>query len=300
MLERMPLEFRRDQLAVRVYPDRSTMGAAAGRLAAAMLRDVLAEPRRVARVLFAAAPSQLEALATLVGEPDIDWTRICAFHLDEYLGLPPGDDATFGAWLDQHAWLAAAPGRVEKLDPGAPDPGAECLRYGRLLADGGIDLALLGIGENGHVAFNEPHAASLDDPAPVAVVTLAHASRLQQVHDGTFADIADVPSQAMTVTMSTILASRAIVVTVPGARKSRGGRPGTRRSDRWVEPCVRAPAPPECCPRAGPGRRSPHRPVVTRADPEERPCAIPTAALGESQDGRASWRRSTRRPKERR
>jgi glucosamine-6-phosphate deaminase len=170
--------------------------------------------------MFASAPSQSEMLSTLAGAPEIDWPRVDAFHLDEYVGLAVGDEHSFGAWLDRHIFDLVRPGRVEKLDPSAVDPDAECRRYGRLLADGGVDIAFLGIGENGHVAFNEPHEADFHDRDLVKVVRLDGASRQQQVHDGTFAAADAVPVLAMTVTMSTVLASRVIIVTVPGPAKA--------------------------------------------------------------------------------
>jgi glucosamine-6-phosphate deaminase len=212
-------ELQRDRLQVRVFPDRRSMGMAAGAVAAARLRSVLAVSRR-ARVMFAAAPSQHEMLAALTLAPDVDWARVDAFHLDEYVGLARGDEHSFGDWLDRHIFDRVKPGRVEKLDPSAADPDAECQRYGRLLADGGVDIAFLGIGENGHVAFNEPHEADFDDQNVVKVVRLDGLSRQQQVHDGTFATVDAVPVLAMTVTMSTVLASRVIIVTVPGPAKA--------------------------------------------------------------------------------
>jgi len=196
------------------------MGVAAGVHAAGRLRSVLAAQPR-ARVIFAAAASQLEALDALVAEEGIDWARVDAFHLDEYVGLLQGDPRSFGRWLDDHIWTRVHPGRVERLDGGNPDPVAECARYGALIADGGLDLALIGIGENGHLAFNDPHVADFHDPLVVKPVEIDDTSRHQQVRDGAFPSFELVPRLAMTVTMSTILASRAISVVVPGAQKAR-------------------------------------------------------------------------------
>ena len=140
--------------------------------------------------------------------------------MDEYVGLPPGDEHAFGRWLDRHIFEVVHPGRVEKLDATTDDPAAECRRYGALLADGGLDLALVGIGENGHVAFNDPHVADFEDPEVVKPVLIDETSRAQQVRDGAFTTIDLVPRLAMTVTMSTILAARAISVVVPGPAKA--------------------------------------------------------------------------------
>jgi glucosamine-6-phosphate deaminase len=171
-------------------------------------------------VIFAAAASQLDMLDALAGEDGIDWSRVDAFHLDEYVGLPKGDPRSFGRWLQDHIWGRVAPGRVHLIDGANPDPGAESQRYGALLDDGGIDLGLIGIGENGHLAFNDPHVADFDDPLTVKPVEIDDTSRHQQVRDGAFPAFEDVPRLALTVTMSAILASRSLSVVVPGAQKA--------------------------------------------------------------------------------
>ena len=212
---------RHDRLGTEVLPDRAAMGAAAASYAARRLRTILGSSDR-ARVIFAAAASQNEFLDALAEEAGIDWSRVVAFHLDEYVGLPLGDERSFGEWLERRFWSRVRPGRIEKLDGGAAvnDPEAECGRYGRLLANGGIDLALLGVGENGHLAFNDPHVADFDDPLVVKPVEIDDTSRLQQVRDGAFPTFDAVPRLAMTVTMSAILTSRVISVVVPGAQKA--------------------------------------------------------------------------------
>jgi glucosamine-6-phosphate deaminase len=213
-------ELVRGDLRAVVLADRQALGAAAGAYAAGRLRELLdAQPR--VRVIFAAAASQLETLAQLAVEPDIDWSRVDAFHLDEYVGLPPGHPEGFGQWLQDRLWDKVRPGRIERMDGSAPaGPEAEAARYGALLADGGIDLALLGIGENGHVAFNDPHVADFEDPLVVKPVLIDDVSRHQQVRDGAFERFEDVPSLALTVTMSALLASRVISLAVPGGQKA--------------------------------------------------------------------------------
>lgn len=213
-------ELLRGDLRVVIGPDRAALGVAAGSYAAQRLRELLASQDRV-RVIFAAAASQLETLAQLTQEPDIDWSRVEAFHLDEYVGLPAGHPEGFGQWLQDRLWDIVRPGRVERMDAGNPaGPDAEAARYGALLADGGIDLALLGIGENGHIAFNDPHVADFDDPLVVKPVLIDEMSRHQQVRDGAFERFEDVPSLALTVTMSALLASRVISLAVPGPQKA--------------------------------------------------------------------------------
>lgn len=213
-------ELIRDHLRTVVLADRAAIGAASGAYAAERLRELLAAQSRV-RVIFAAAASQTEFLASLVDAGGIDWSRVEAFHLDEYVGLPVGHERSFGTWLDDHVWSLVHPGRVEKIDGGnAAGGAAEAARYGALLADGGIDLALVGVGENGHVAFNDPHVADFDDPVWIKPVEIDDTSRHQQVRDGAFDRFDDVPRVALTVTMSTIRACRAISLVVPGPQKA--------------------------------------------------------------------------------
>jgi glucosamine-6-phosphate deaminase len=212
--------FQRGRMRVVVLPDRPHLGEAAGTYVAERLRALLAGQDRV-RVIFAAAASQRETLDRLATEPGIDWSRVVAFHLDEYVGLPAGHPQGFGQWLQDRIWDQVRPGRVERMDGAAPaGPDAEAARYGALVADGGIDLALLGIGENGHVAFNDPHVADFADPLVVKPVLIDETSRHQQVRDGAFARFEDVPTLALTVTMSVLLASRVISVAVPGPQKA--------------------------------------------------------------------------------
>jgi glucosamine-6-phosphate deaminase len=212
-------EVQHDRLRTVVLPDRQAMGAVAARHAAERLRAVLAERPR-ARVIFAAAASQVEMLDALAAADGIDWSRVEAFHLDEYVGLQQGDARSFGRWLDDHLWSRVRPGRVELLDGANPDPAAECRRYAALLDDGGIDLGLIGIGENGHLAFNDPHVADFEDPLTVKPVEIDETSRRQQVRDGAFETIDAVPRVALTVTMSAILGARSLSVVVPGAQKA--------------------------------------------------------------------------------
>ncbi|HUQ77520.1 MAG TPA: 6-phosphogluconolactonase [Patescibacteria group bacterium] len=214
-------ELRHDRLVSHVLPDRAAVGVAAADHAGQRLKAILGRSER-ARVIFAAAASQAEFLDELAEMPDLDWSRVDAFHLDEYVGLAPGDERSFGEWLERRIWSRVRPGRIEKLDgaAAAADPDAECARYARLLNDGGIDLALIGVGENGHLAFNDPHVADFDDPLAVKPVEIDETSRRQQVRDGAFPTFEDVPRLAMTVTMSALLASRSISVVVPGPQKA--------------------------------------------------------------------------------
>jgi glucosamine-6-phosphate deaminase len=214
-------ELQVDRLNVKVYPDRRALGEAAG-LAAAVRIRAGQEKRGVLNLVFAAAPSQDETLEALRREPGIDWGRIEAFHLDEYLGLPEGSPRSFGRYLRDRLFGRLPLRSVHYLDGGAADAAAECERYARLLREHPLDLALLGIGENGHLAFNDPGVADFRDPLRVKVVELAAASRQQQVHDGQFGSLEEVPTRAITLTIPALFSARGALVAVPGARKADG------------------------------------------------------------------------------
>jgi glucosamine-6-phosphate deaminase len=212
-------ELKVDRLNVKVFPDRAALGQAAGLAAAARIR-VVQERQGEVNLLFAAAPSQEETLEALRREPGVDWGRINAFHLDEYLGLPPDAPQAFGQYLRKRLFERLPFRRVFYIDGSPPDERAECERYARLLRDHPIDLAFLGIGENGHLAFNDPGIADFEDPLWVKVnEELDAACRQQQVHDGQFRSLAEVPVRAITLTIPALLSARGALVAVPGGRK---------------------------------------------------------------------------------
>lgn len=215
--------FRKDSLAVRVYEDRGAMGIAAARDGAALLRRLLAQQEKV-RVVFAAAPSQNEFLEALCAAPDIDWKRVTAFHMDEYVGLDPAAPQGFGNFLRARVFDRLPFGQVYYLDGNAPDIAAECRRYGDLLAQAPIDIVFMGIGENGHIAFNDPPVADFSDPAPVKVVALDEICRNQQVHDGCFAAICQVPTHALTLTVPTLAGAKLHLCIVPAPTKAQAVR----------------------------------------------------------------------------
>jgi len=210
---------RVDKLEVEIYATRAEMGTAAAWDVAAQMRELLAQQERV-RMVFAAAPSQNEFLAALASFPDLDWSRVEAFHMDEYVGLPEDAPQRFGNFLRAHIFDLVRPGRVEYINGNAPDPEAECERYAKLLQERPIDIVCAGIGENGHMAFNDPHVADFEDPKVVKVVTLDEVCRQQQVHDGAFATIEEVPRQALTMTMPALMSARWITCVVPGPTKT--------------------------------------------------------------------------------
>jgi glucosamine-6-phosphate deaminase len=200
-----------------ILPDRQAVGRVAAHDIGDALRRALAGQDR-ARVVFAAAPSQSETLAELVRQDGIDWGRVDAFHMDEYIGLPPDHPARFANWLDQHLFTLVPFGTISRITPGA-DPQATCDDYGSRLRAESIDLVVCGIGETGHIAFNDPPVADFSDPADVKIVRLDSLTRQQQVDEGCFASLDEVPTDALTVTIPPLMSAAAIVCIVPGAHK---------------------------------------------------------------------------------
>ncbi len=192
-------------------------GVEAATVAADVIVTALAR-RGSARIIFASAPSQESMLTALGADERIDWARVRSFHMDEYLGLEREHPQGFGQWLQDRLPDAALAG-FERIDT-TGEQAAEAKRYADLIAAEPIDLTCLGIGVNGHVAFNEPGVAKFDDDTLVRTVQLTHASRLQQVDDGLFRTIDDVPSRALTLTVPALASSQAMVCTVLGEQKA--------------------------------------------------------------------------------
>lgn len=202
---------------IHVFDSRRDMGIAAAHDIAERLRASIADQGR-ARVVFAAAASQADALDELAVAPGIDWGVVEAFHMDEYLGLDPADPAGFGNWLRRHLFDRVRPGHVHFIEPGE-DPDQTARAYAEALASAPIDLVVCGIGANGHIAFNDPPVADFNDPLDVKVVELDLACRTQQVDDGAFPTVNDVPTHAITLTVPRLLNSGAMVCIVPGESK---------------------------------------------------------------------------------
>lgn len=205
--------FAREQ--IHIAPNRSSLGEVAAHEIARTFRDLLAIQPGI-RVIFAAAPSQAEMLASLRAEPGIEWARVTAFHMDEYIGLPEAARQNFRNWLRRELF-DHVPVRTELLVPG-DDPSAAARSYVRQLAASPIDVVCLGVGVNGHLAFNDP-PASFEDPEDARVVTLHAASREQQVSDGCFEALHAVPTQAITLTIPRLLRAGRLFCCVPGALK---------------------------------------------------------------------------------
>ena len=215
-------EFVVDALRVAVYEDRASLGRAAAAAVARAIADRQAAAG-LARVVFAAAPSQDEFLAALIAFDGIDWSRVVGLHMDEYLGLDADHPASFRRYLHEHLFrLAGLPADRLLLIPGeqADRPLRTCLAYEDALLLHPPDVVCAGIGENGHLAFNDPPVADFLDPVLVKVVRLDDACRVQQIHDGCFVGIEDVPTHAYTLTVPALLSAPMVSVVVPGPRKA--------------------------------------------------------------------------------
>ena len=208
-----------EKLTVKKADSRAEMGKLAAADCAETLRALLAEKETVS-MIFAAAPSQNETLAALAAEPDIDWSRVIAFHMDEYVGLANDHPQSFGTYLREHVFSLLPFKAIYYIHGDAADPAEECARYGKLLADNPVDIVCLGIGENGHIAFNDPGVADFNDPYPVKLAELDDVCRMQQVHDGCFPTIDDVPTHAFTLTIPSLTHAKHLFCSGPAATKA--------------------------------------------------------------------------------
>lgn len=206
-----------DRLDVRLAPNRAEMAAGAAADIAQTLKRHLA--KGPVKMVFAAAPSQSDTLALLAQDADIDWSRVTALHMDEYIGLPTDHPARFGLWLDEAIFARLPFAAVHHIRPeDFADPAACAAAYAAHFATP-PQLVVLGVGMNGHIAFNDPPFARFDDPADVSVVLLAEECRQQQVLDGCFNALADVPTHALTVTIPALMRAEEMICIVPGAIK---------------------------------------------------------------------------------
>ncbi|MGV3560913.1 glucosamine-6-phosphate deaminase [Larkinella arboricola] len=211
--------FNVDQLQVNLFENRQQLGLSAARAVAEKIKE-LQQNQDFINIIFASAPSQNEFLATLAQESGIDWTRIRAFHMDEYIGLPTDAPQSFGLFLKQQLFDQVGIREVYYLDGNAADPEQECQRYAALLEQYPTDIVCLGIGENCHIAFNDPHVANFNDPVLVKQVQLDLTSRMQQVHDECFESLDQVPEYALTLTIPALLRGKHLFCMVPAAHKA--------------------------------------------------------------------------------
>lgn len=208
-----------DKLEVKIFDTRAEMGAAAALDIKRKFCELLREKSYI-NVIFAAAPSQNEVLASLVADKEIDWSRIHAYHMDEYIGLPADAPQGFGNFLRAHIFDRVPFASVNLIDSSAVDAALEAERYGRLLDENLPDVVVMGIGENGHIAFNDPPVADFRDSKTVKAVKLDEICRNQQVNDGCFALIDEVPTHALTLTVPALTRAPYLFCIVPAPSKA--------------------------------------------------------------------------------
>lgn len=208
-----------DDLTVRISNSPLELTQDASVLATKYLKTLLSQ-QEVVRIILATGNSQLKFLAAMAANPNLDWSRITLFHLDEYLGIQAEHPGSFRYYLEHQVAQQVKPGFFHYLQGDALQPLAECDRYGHLLQQQGIDLCLLGIGDNGHIAFNEPSVADFNDPQIVKLVRLETTTRQQQVNGGYFSHLETVPHYAYTLTIPTICATKKIICLAGGSHKA--------------------------------------------------------------------------------
>ena len=221
-------EFKKDNLTVKVLESRAEMGDAAARDIHDRILALLDEKDEI-NMIFAAAPSQNDVLKALVSYEDIPWNRINACHMDEYVGLDKSAPQGFGNFLMAHVFGLVPFKSVNLIDCSAADPQIECERYAEVLKRHPTDIVVMGIGENGHIAFNDPPVADFNDPKWVKMVKLDDVCRQQQVNDGCFAKFTDVPEYALTLTCPTLMRATWKFCIVPAATKAEA----VRRTLTW-------------------------------------------------------------------
>ncbi len=218
-----PVDLQVDALQVRILPAQADLAVAAAAAAADCLRRAL-DRKGAARAIIASATSQIQFLASLTAIPGLDWSRITLFHMDEYLGIPADHPASFRRFLREHVLSRVQPRAFHFVAGDAPEPLDEVDRYAALLQAEPVDLCCLGIGENGHLAFNDPPVADFQDPRCLKLVELDEACRQQQVGEGCFPSLEAVPRYAYTLTIPTLCRADRLIGVVPERRKARAVR----------------------------------------------------------------------------
>lgn len=211
--------FKKDKLDVKIYKTRDEMGKAASEDIAIAIKALLSQKEEI-NMIFAAAPSQNDMLLHLCERDDIEWERINAFHMDEYIGLRPDAPQCFSNFLKKYIFDLKPFKSVNCINAAASTPEEECKRYSGLLKEYPVDIVCMGIGENGHIAFNDPHVADFNDKALVKPVSLDEVCRMQQVNDGCFASIDEVPKWALTLTVPALMNATYNFCVVPASTKA--------------------------------------------------------------------------------
>ena len=212
------ISLEKDKLAIKVFPTREEMGEAAALDAKEYLNDILSRKDEI-NVVFAAAPSQNDVLASLT-KMDIPWYRINAWHMDEYVGLDKADPHSFAYYLDEHIFKLVPFKSVHYIAGGGVTAEEMCANYAKELGKIHVDVVFMGVGENGHIAFNDPQFAKFDDPVKVKIVELDEVCRMQQVHDGCFPTFDDVPTHAITLTIPALMEADRLFNVVPTSYKA--------------------------------------------------------------------------------
>lgn len=211
--------YKADKLVCKQYDTRAELGKEAAAETAEVIKKLLSKKDEIS-MIFAAAPSQNEFLENLILDKEIDFNRINAFHMDEYIGLPAEAPQGFGNFLKEHIFGKVNFKSVHYINGQNTDSRSECDRYAALLNRQKIDIVCLGIGENAHIAFNDPHVAFFNDEKAVKIVKLDDKCRNQQVHDGCFSSIDRVPTHAITLTIPTLLSADYFYCMVPAITKA--------------------------------------------------------------------------------
>jgi glucosamine-6-phosphate deaminase len=244
--------FQVEALSVRVCERLEDLAVAAAHAAHECLREAVSRQGQAAAILASAA-AQVKFLEVLTSLTGLDWSRVTLFHMDEYLGISDQHPASFRRFLREHVVRRVKPKTCHYLAGDAPEPIQECDRYAGLLRAQPIDLCCLGIGENGHVAFNDPPVADFNDPRAVKIVKLDEACRRQQVGEGAFPNFDAVPQYALTLTIPTLCAAKRLICVVPERRKAQA-----------VKDALRGPMPTTCP--ASILRRQPHATLYLDAE----------------------------------
>lgn len=211
--------FQVEKVKVEVHPTRESAGAAAARATADALLK-LAKGRESIGVIFATGASQIETLQALTAIPDLPWSKVRGFHMDEYVGMSPEHPASFRRYMREKLTQKVKMREFREIDGSSPDPEAVCRDYIEALRYANPQLCLLGIGENGHLAFNDPPVANFHDPVDMKVVQLDTVCRQQQAAEGWFRSLEEVPQQAITLTIPTLFRVHKLIASVPGKRKA--------------------------------------------------------------------------------
>ena len=209
-----------DKLKVKIFPTRKEMGEDSAKDIKERIKALLSEKAEI-NMIFAAAPSQNDVLKSLVDDESIEWNRVNAYHMDEYIGLDKDAPQGFGNFLKEHIFGLVPFKSVNYIDITTTDPEKEAERYGKLLEENPTDIVVMGIGENGHIAFNDPPVADFNDKKTVKPVKLDEICRQQQVNDGCFASIDQVPTHAMTLTVPTLVKAPYLFCIVPAPTKAK-------------------------------------------------------------------------------